>query len=75
MGKLTVRSVLSFIKEASEQIQTKKSGKLRLADGNGLYIVVPKKGEPYWMMRYTIAGKRSEMTIGKHSLLSLADAR
>lgn len=75
MGKLTVRSVQSFIKEASEQIQTKKSGKLRLADGNGLYIVVPKKGEPYWMMRYTIAGKRSEMTIGKQSLLSLADAR
>ncbi|WP_428993580.1 Arm DNA-binding domain-containing protein, partial [Pseudoalteromonas piscicida] len=27
------------------------------------------------MLRYTIAGKRSEMTIGKHSLLSLADAR
>jgi integrase len=47
----------------------------RFADGNGLYLVVPKVGRAYWMLRYTSNAKRKEMTLGKVDDLSLADAR
>ncbi|MFC1502940.1 tyrosine-type recombinase/integrase [Pseudomonadota bacterium] len=65
MGKLTVK-----------EIQAKSKGNPgRFADGEGLYFVVPKAGRPYWMLRYTANKKRKEMTLGKYSDLSLADAR
>ncbi|WP_346726992.1 tyrosine-type recombinase/integrase [Pusillimonas minor] len=47
----------------------------RFADGNGLYLVVPKRGRAHWMLRYTSNAKRKEMTLGKVEDLSLADAR
>ncbi|MGB6007788.1 tyrosine-type recombinase/integrase [Castellaniella sp.] len=47
----------------------------RFADGNGLYLVVPKRGRAYWMLRYTSNARRKEMTLGKVNDLSLADAR
>ena len=65
MGKLTVKTVQSLIKN--------KLG--RHADGNGLYLVVPKSGQPSWMLRFTSNKKRREMTLGKVVDLSLADAR
>ena len=65
MGKLTAKEVSAKAKG--------KSG--RFADGGGLYFVVPKSGQPYWMLRYTANKKRKEMTLGKLADLSLADAR
>ncbi|SGZ10072.1 Integrase-Site-specific recombinase, phage integrase family protein [Moritella viscosa] len=65
MGKLTVKTVQSLIKN--------KPG--RHADGMGLYLVVPKSGQPSWMLRFTSNKKRREMTLGKVADLSLADAR
>lgn len=47
----------------------------RHSDGNGLYLMLPKRGEPYWMLRYTLAGKRRELTLAKSVELSLAEAR
>lgn len=59
-----------------EQVKLRIKGKPgQLADGNGLYLVVPKSGEAYWMLRYTSNKKRKEMTLGKVSVLSLANAR
>ncbi|WP_417763506.1 tyrosine-type recombinase/integrase [Shewanella sp.] len=65
MSKLTVKEVAAKAKGEAG----------RYADGGGLYFVVPKSGLPYWMLRYTINGKRKEMTLAKYSDLSLADAR
>jgi integrase len=65
MGKLTAKEVSAKVKG--------KSG--RFADGGGLYFVVPKSGQPYWMLRYTANKKRKEMTLGKLADLSLANAR
>lgn len=42
---------------------------------DGLYLMIPKAGTAYWMCRYTFAGKRRGMTLGKCSHLSLAEAR
>ena len=53
--------------------RSKQHGKY--ADGLGLYFVVPKKGHSYWSYRYTVHGKRREMTLGKYPFMGLADAR
>ena len=66
MGSFTVKKVQSLIKEGSPG---------RFSDGGGLYLKVPKKGAPYWMFRYTFAGKRRELTLGSYEQISLAEAR
>jgi integrase len=66
MGKLTAKEVQSIAKG-------NKPG--RYGDGDGLYLMLPKSGQPYWMLRYTMLNKRRSMTIGKLANLSLADAR
>ncbi|MGO3891354.1 MAG: tyrosine-type recombinase/integrase [Paenalcaligenes sp.] len=65
MASLTSKTVSAKIKGAPG----------RYADGGGLYLVVPKAGRSYWMLRFTSNGKRKEMTLGKVDDLSLADAR
>ncbi|EFH2868386.1 DUF4102 domain-containing protein [Escherichia coli] len=53
-----------------------KSGEpIRKSDGKGLYFVVPDSGSPYWALRYSVDGKRKQMTLGQYADMSLADAR
>lgn len=66
MGSLTVKTVQSLVK-------TRQSG--RYSDGGGFYLRIPKERESYWMLRYTISSKRREITLGKVSSVSLAEAR
>ncbi|MDE0568261.1 tyrosine-type recombinase/integrase [Shewanella algae] len=66
MGSLTVKEI---------ETKLRQSAIGRHADGDGLYLVIPKSGDPYWMLRYSYAGKRKEMTLAKYSDLKLADAR
>ncbi|WP_168403467.1 Arm DNA-binding domain-containing protein [Erwinia amylovora] len=66
MVSLTVRTVQALIKAG-------EPGKF--GDGRGLYLKIPPKGEPYWMLRYTIGSKRREITLSKVSHLSLSKAR
>ena len=55
VGSLNAKKVQSLVKDGS-------SG--RHSDGGGLYLMVPKKGAPYWMLRYSLLGKRREMSLG-----------
>nr|WP_299244227.1 site-specific integrase [uncultured Halomonas sp.] len=66
MGSFTAKKVQALIKDGI-------SG--RYSDGNGLYLMIPRKGASYWMFRYTLFGKRRELTLDKYARLSLADAR
>jgi len=66
VGNLTAKQVSAIVKAS-------KPG--RYSDSNGLYLMLPKSGSPYWMYRYTQFGKRRSMTIAKQADLSLADAR
>ena len=68
MGKLHDKTVKKLIKEKPS---------VRHADGNGLYLMTPKRGDAYWMLRYTTPATklRREYTIGKVDDWSLADAR
>lgn len=65
MGKLTTKQLESFL----------SAEPAKHSDGDGLYFVVPRSGKAYWMLRYTAAGKRREMTLGNYPDLSLKDAR
>lgn len=66
MGSLTAKAVQSLIKAG---------GVGKFGDERGLYLKIPSKGEPYWMLRYTAHTKRREITLGKVSIVSLAEAR
>lgn len=68
MGRLYERTVRKLIKDRPA---------VRHADGDGLYLMTPQRGDPYWMLRYTssVTKQRREYTIGKVSDWSLADAR
>ncbi|WKE65794.1 tyrosine-type recombinase/integrase [Gallaecimonas kandeliae] len=66
MGKLTAKTVQSLIKEGKPN---------RYSDGDGLNLILPRKGSAYWALRYTLRGKRQEFTLGKEKHLSLSEAR
>lgn len=66
MGSLTAKAVQSLIKAG---------GVGKYGDERGLYLKIPPKGEPYWMLRYTAHTKRREITLGKVSMVSLSEAR
>lgn len=52
-----------------------KSGKPgRHAAGAGLYLRISSVGTSSWIVRYTVFGKRREMTLGNYPTISLADA-
>ncbi len=44
MGNLHDKTVKKLIKEKSS---------VRHSDGDGLYLMTPKRGDAYWMLRYT----------------------
>lgn len=59
-----------------KQVNTLAKGQhSKTSDGNGLSFVVPKRGEPYWSLRYTFNEKRREKSLGKFGQLTLAEAR
>ncbi|AZO16564.1 DUF4102 domain-containing protein [Mesorhizobium sp. M2A.F.Ca.ET.043.05.1.1] len=47
----------------------------RLADGDGLYLVVQKGGSKLWQLRYRYLQKENILSFGKYPLVSLLDAR
>ena len=47
----------------------------KVADGDGLYLLVTSKGSKLWKLRYSINGKSSTKALGKYPLVSLAQAR
>jgi integrase len=47
----------------------------RLADGDGLYLLVLKSGSKLWQLRYRYLEKENILSFGKYPLVSLLDAR
>ena len=47
----------------------------RHADGNGLYLYVPRTGTRSWIQRLVIRGRKHELGLGSVHLVSLAEAR
>jgi len=47
----------------------------KLADGNGLYLLVEIGGSKLWRLRYEFAGKEKMLNLGSFPEVSLATAR
>ena len=47
----------------------------KLADGNGLTLLVHPNGSKYWQLRYTLHGKEKTLQMGFYPDMGLADAR
>jgi len=63
MGKLTTRKVLA-LKEPGHHV-----------DGDGLALVIGRRGGKSWVLRTMIQGKRRDVGLGGVSWISLAEAR
>src|SRR5258705_7519865 len=47
----------------------------RLADGDGLYLIVENETSKHWVFEYQFKGKRRYMGLGSERVVSLAEAR
>jgi len=66
MGKLSDVQIRDWIRKAEP---------VAIADGDGLTFTLSEKGTAAWTLRYYLAGKRKELTLGRYPDLSLAKAR
>jgi len=46
-----------------------------ISDGGGLTFTISKAGTGTWVLRYTLEGKKKELSLGKYPAISLKDAR
>jgi integrase len=54
---------------------TTKDKPYKLADSNGLFLLVTAKGQKYWRYKYRFAGKEKMLALGVYPEVSLKDAR
>jgi integrase len=52
-----------------------RSKPYKIADGEGLFLVVTPAGGKYWRLKYFIAGKEKLLALGVYPEITLADAR
>ena len=67
MGKLSDVQLRAWLREG-----VRVAGK---SDGGGLTFTLSAQGTATWTLRYRIAGKAKELTLGRYPDLSLAEAR
>lgn len=52
-----------------------KDKQYKMADGNGLFLLVTAKGQKYWRYKYRFAGKEKTLALGVYPEISLKAAR
>jgi integrase len=52
-----------------------KTKPYKIADGEGLFLVIMPSGSKYWRLRYYFAGKEKLLALGVYPDVTLADAR
>src|SRR6202045_1458415 len=52
-----------------------RSKPYKMADGEGLFLVIMPTGSKYWRLRYFFAGKEKLLALGVYPEVNLADAR
>ena len=63
------------LKELEVRYATKRAKDYKLADGEGLYLLVRSTGSKLWRFKYRFAGKEKLLSFGAYPGTSLADAR
>lgn len=67
---LTTLACKSAIKQAKQQ-----SKRIKLFDGNGLFLDCRPNGSGYWRYKYRVRGKEKLLSFGGFPIISLEDAR
>ncbi|MGY5393327.1 integrase arm-type DNA-binding domain-containing protein [Acinetobacter sp. SwsAc7] len=78
MAKLVISLTDKQLKAAITNHRKEENKSLiKLADGNGLFFIIDKKGYIYWRFDYTrpISKKRNSISFGTYPEVSLAEAR
>ncbi|WP_313540563.1 tyrosine-type recombinase/integrase [Sphingomonas sp.] len=63
------------LKELEVRYATKRQKDYKLADGEGLYLLVRPNGSKLWRMKYRFDSKEKLLSFGRYPDLSLAEAR
>lgn len=63
------------LKELEARYATKRSKDYKLADGEGLYLLVRPNGSKLWRFKYRLDGKEKLLSFGRYPDTGLADAR
>jgi integrase len=63
------------LKELEVRYATKRSKDYKLADGQGLYLLVRPTGSRLWRMKYRFDGKEKLLSFGRYPEVTLAQAR
>lgn len=63
------------LSEAKVRNAKPRSKKYKIADGDGLFLLVLPSGGKYWRMRYFFGGQEKQLALGVYPEVSLADAR
>lgn len=63
------------LSEAQARNAKPKPKPYKLADGDGMFLLVTPAGGKYWRLKYRIAGKEKLLALGIYPEVSLADAR
>ncbi|MBG6120281.1 MULTISPECIES: Arm DNA-binding domain-containing protein [unclassified Sphingobium] len=63
------------LKELEVRYATKRSRDYKLADGQGLYLLVRPTGSRLWRMKYRFDGKEKLLSFGRYPEVTLAQAR
>lgn len=63
------------LKELEACYATKRAKDYKLADGEGLYLLVRASGSKLWRFKYRFAGKEKLLAFGVYPAVSMAAAR
>ncbi|WP_019831074.1 tyrosine-type recombinase/integrase [Sphingomonas sp. PR090111-T3T-6A] len=63
------------LKELEVRYATKRSRDYKLADGEGLHLLVRPNGSKLWRMKYRFEGREKLLSFGAYPQLGLAEAR
>jgi integrase len=66
MGKLSDKAI---------QAAKPKDKQYKMADGDGLTLIIKPNGTKLWWLRYRFGGKEKTMALGQYPLVPLVDAR
>src|ERR1022692_273357 len=63
------------LSDASARNAKPRTKPYKIADGEGLFLLVMPSGSKYWRLKYFIAGKEKLLALGVYPEISLTDAR
>lgn len=64
-----------FLTDKAIKNAAAKNKPYKIADGEGLYLLIQPTGSKLWRLKYRFLGKEKLLPIGKYPLVSLAEAR